>query len=730
MANRTDFDRREFLTVAVTAAGGVLLGPRLAPAAAPLDGLHDSEAAVGLTAFVEIGPDGTVTITAKSPEIGQGVKTSLPLLIAEELDADWTRVRVVEAPFDEMRFGSQGVGGSTSVSENWLALRRAGATARHLLVRAAAARWGVDPGSLRTEAGAVIHPRSGRRAAYGVLAAAAARLPVPKDVPLKSPAEFRLVGRRIGPADGLDLVTGRARYGLDARVPNMRHACIARAPFGGRLSDLRDEATLQIPGVQRVIPIEGSGQPLGLRPGVAVVADSTWAAIRGCRALGVTWQVADTAGTTQLGRGLAAALESRGKVLRNDGDVEAAFAAATRTAEAIYELPFLAHVPLEPPNCIADVRADRCEVWVPTQDPGDVRATVAETTGLPPDRVTVHPTRSGGGFGRRLMVDYAAEAALLSQRAGAPVQVVWTREDDLSHDFYRPAARHRLRAALDAGGRVTAWTHHLANPSRYAYAGATKVGPEASEFYPDDFPAASVPNLRYEYTNVDTAIPRGAWRSTLHSSNAFAVQSFMDEVAAAAGRDPLAFRLDLLGGPRQLPYHGHGGPVFDPGRLAGVLRLAAERGGWGSPKPAGRARGIAAHFTFGSYAAEIAEVSLDRAGGFRVERVVAAVDCGTVVNRSGAEAQVEGGILEGLCAALYGEITVERGRVRQTNFDTYRWLRLGEAPRIEAYFVASGESPPGLGEPPVPPIAPAVANACFALTGQRLRKLPLRPESG
>ncbi len=727
MPNLSAFDRREFLTVAATAAGGLLLGIRSGHASGRPDAPALPEAAIGLTAFVEIAPDGTVTITAKNPEIGQGVKTALPMMVAEELDADWKRVRVVEAPFDEMRFGSQGVGGSTSVSENWLPLRRAGATARHLLVAAAAAGWRVDPASLTTRAGFVIHRASHRRAGYGQLAAAAARLPVPAEVPLKSPAEFQLIGRRIAPADIGDLVTGKARYGLDTRVPGMRYACIARAPFGGRVADVRDEAALQVPGVRQVIPVAGSGEPTGVGPGVAVVADSTWAAIRGCRALGVTWQEADGAGTAELAGRLADALVRSGTVVRNDGDVDAAFATAVRTVEAVYELPFLAHVALEPPNCIADVRSDRCEVWAPTQDPGDVRGIVARTTGLPAERVTVHPIRCGGGFGRRLMVDYAGEAALLSQRAGTPIQVVWTREDDLSHDFYRPAGRHRLRAALDANGHVTAWAQHLANPSRYAYARAMGVKPEASELYPDDFPAACVPNLRYEYTNVETPIPRGAWRSTIHSANAFPVESFMDEVAAAAGRDPLEFRLDWLGVSRQLPYRDHGGPVFDPGRLAGVLRLAADRAGWGAPLAAGRAQGIAGHFTFGSYAAEVVEVSTDPKGDFRVDRIVAAVDCGIVVNRSGAEAQVEGGVLEGLCAALYGEITVERGRVRETNFDAYRWVRIGEAPVIEAYFVENGESPRGLGEPPVPPVAPALGNALYALTGRRIRRLPFRP---
>jgi isoquinoline 1-oxidoreductase beta subunit len=393
--------------------------------------------------------------------------------------------------------------------------------------------------------------------------------------------------------------------------------------------------------------------------------------------------------------------------------------------EATYELPFLSHTPMEPMNCLADVRADRCEIWGPMQNPDALRALVADVTGLNPASVTVHMTRSGGGFGRRLLSDYGAEAALLSKTVGASVQVFRTREDELQHDYYRPAGMHRLRAGLQ-GGRLIAWDQHLANPSRYAFADP-KRDPAASELYKDDFPGGFLPHVRMAYTLTRSAVPGGAWRATLHSANAFPVQSFIDELAHAAGRDPLEFRLELLGQPRHLSYEGHGGPELDTGRLAAVLRLAATKAGWSRPLPKGRARGIAAHFTFGSYVAEVAEVSRGEDKQVKVDRIVAAVDCGTVVNLSGAEAQVQGGVLDGLSAALYGEITVERGRVQQENFHQYRLLSMREAPRVEVHFIQGAEKPSGLGEPGLPPVAPAVANAIFALTGERIRKLPLNP---
>jgi isoquinoline 1-oxidoreductase beta subunit len=721
--------RRDFLRVSAGAAGGLLLtvsipaGVRRAFADAP-----NPTPGATLTAFVEIAPDGTVTIASKNPEIGQGVKTSLPLLVAEEMDAPWERVKVVQADLDP-RYGDQFAGGSTAVSDNWVGLRRAGATARHLLIAAAAARWGVDPSSCRTEPGTVIHPASGRRLGYGDVAAEAAKLPVPEGVPLKDPRTFRLVGTRIRGTDNPLIVTGRAQYGLDARVRGMRFACVARAPFGAEVESFDPAKALRVPGVRRVVRIDPRPNPMELRPGVAVVADTTWAAIQGRKALEVAWKHTDprTRDSVRLREEMTAALGGAGesKRLRDDGDVTAALGRAERVVEATYELPFLSHTPMEPMNCLADVRADRCEIWGPMQNPDGLRGLVAKVTGLEPSSVTVHLTRSGGGFGRRLLSDYGAEAALLSKAVGAPVQLFRTREDELQHDYYRPAGMHRLRAGLE-GGRVTAWEHHLANPSRYAFADP-KRDPAASELYKDDPPAGLLPHVRMTYTLTPSAVPGGAWRATLNSANAFPVQSFLDELADAAGRDPLELRLELLGQPRRLPYEGHGGPEIDTGRLAAVLRLAAEKADWTEPLPSGRARGIAAHFTFGSYVAEVAEVSRGDEGRVRVDRIVAAVDCGTVVNRAGAEAQVQGGVIDGLSAALYGEITVEEGRVRQENFHQYRLLAMSEAPRVEVHFIEGAEQPTGLGEPPLPPVAPAVANAIFALTGKRLRRLPLEP---
>jgi isoquinoline 1-oxidoreductase beta subunit len=719
--------RRDFIRVSAGAAGGLLLTITLPPSLRRA--LADSPTpGASLTAFIEIAPDGSITIASKNPEIGQGVKTSLPMLVAEELDAPWERVKVVQADLDP-RYGDQFAGGSTAISDNWMSMRRAGATARHLLIAAAAARWRVDPASCRTQPGVVLHPASGRRLAYGELAADAATLPVSEQVPLKDPASFRLIGTRVGGADNPLIVTGRATYGLDARVPGMRFACVARAPFGGDVASFDPAKAMRVPGVRRVVRIDPRPNRMELRPGVAVVADTTWAAIQGRKALEVTWKDTDTAtnDSARLREEMTAAIGGMGQArrIRDDGDVTAALGRAERVVEATYELPFLSHTPMEPMNCLADVRADRCEIWGPMQNPDDLRALVADVTGLSPASVTVHLTRSGGGFGRRLLSDYGAEAALLSKSVGAPVQVFRTREDELQHDYYRPAGMHRLRAGLQ-GGRLIAWDQHLANPSRYAFADP-KRDPVASELYKDDFPAGFLPHVRVAYTLTPSAVPGGAWRATLHSANAFPVQSFIDELAHEAGRDPLEFRLELLGAPRRLPYEGHGGPELDTGRLAAVLRLAAAKAGWSTPLPKGRARGIAAHFTFGSYVAEVAEVSRGEDKQVKVDRIVAAVDCGTVVNLSGAEAQVQGGVLDGLSAALYGEITVERGRVQQENFHQYRLLAMREAPRVEVHFIQDTEKPSGLGEPGLPPVAPAVANAIFALTGERIRKLPLNP---
>jgi isoquinoline 1-oxidoreductase beta subunit len=482
-----------------------------------------------------------------------------------------------------------------------------------------------------------------------------------------------------------------------------------------------------VPGVRQVVRITPRANPIELREGVAVMADNTWAAFEGQRALEVTYTEPNGAesSSASLEAAFRAGLERPGQRIRDDGDVDAALASAAKTLDVVYEIPFIAHAPMEPVNYTADVRGDRVELWGPTQDPGDARDLAAQVVGVPVANVTVHMERCGGGFGRRLMVDYAAEAAYLSKAVGAPVKVVRTREEDLQHDYYRPAGMHRVRAGLDARGTPVAWAQHLANTSRYEFALRPDV--VKSELYRDDFPAECLPNVRLEYTPVPSVIPRGAWRATLHSANAFVVQSAVDELAHLAGRDPVAFRLAMLGSPRRLRYADHGGPVFDTGRLAGVLRLAADRAGWSRPLPRGRGRGIAAHFTFGSYVAHVAEVSVDANGQPRVHRIVAAVDCGQLVNSSGAEAQVQGGVIDGLSSALFGQITVDSGRVRQSNFNDYRLLRMREAPSIEVHFARGSAPPSGLGEPPVSPVAAAVANALFTLTGKRTRRLPLSP---
>jgi isoquinoline 1-oxidoreductase beta subunit len=717
--------RRGFLWIGGSAAGGLAVGfvwPTVRPPQPP------TTPSAGFGPFIEIAPDGSVTLVARNPEIGQGVKTSLPMVLAEELDVEWSQVRVVQGDLDA-RYGEQFAGGSTAMASGWLPLRQVGAAARHALVLAAANRWNVATSACRTERGAVIHSPTGRRIRYGALAADAAKLPPLERPPLKDPKDFHLIGSRIPVADATDIVRGHAGYGLDMRLPGMLHAVVLKPPFGMRIAGVRDERARRMPGVRAVVRIDGRANPTELMEGVALVADTTWNAMQASKQLDLALAPASNARLTDseaLSAAFRAGLERPGTVLRADGNPDAALRSAAKLVTADYEVPFLAHAPMEPVNCTASVShsGTGCEIWGPMQDPGGACDLAAQVCGITPKQVAVHLTRAGGGFGRRLVSDYAAEAALVSKAVGAPVQVMWTREDDLGHDYYRPAGMHRLSAGLDGRGKVVAWTHRLVNTSRYAFAGRPADAVK-SEMYPDDFPAGSVANLRYEYTPIPCDIPVGAWRSTLHSANAFAVQSFVDELAHAAGRDPLEFRLMLLQPAQVRQYRAHGGPEFDTGRLAAVLELAATRSGWGTRPREGRARGIAAHFTFGSYAAHVAEVSADATGGIRVHRVVCAVDCGIVVNRSGAEAQVEGGIMDGLGAALHGEITIEAGRVAQRNFDRYRLLRMNEAPTVEVYFVPSTLPPSGLGEPPVPPVAPAVANAWFALTGQRIRRLPI-----
>ncbi|HEX2163691.1 MAG TPA: molybdopterin cofactor-binding domain-containing protein [Thermoanaerobaculia bacterium] len=739
-----EWSRRGFLKVLAAAGGGLVVGYDLAGCRAPVEPAGPAgpaEQAVRahrLDVFVEVRTDGLVTITAPVPEIGQGVRTALPMIVAEELAVDWDDVRVEQAPADE-RFGAMSVGGSDSVRAYWEPLRRAGAAARELLIAAAAAEWGVAAGDCAAAGGWVTHPPTGRRLGYGELAAAAAALDPVADPPLTPVDRFDVVGRRIRRVDLEPLVQGRAVYGIDVEVDGMRFATVERPPSEGAVLEGFDAgAALAVPGVIDVFAIE----PLMIddlrygrvRGGVAVVADGTWPALEGKRRLQVRWREGDAAedGSARLAERMRRALDGPPHlVVRDEGDFDREWAQGARRFEAEYELPLLAHGCLEPMGFTADVRADRCDAWGPTQVPLRLKRFLAAALDLPEEAVSVTPTLEGGGFGRRLAWDYGIEAALVSRRAGAPVKVLWTREDDVHGDYFRAPSLHRLQATADAAGRVTGWSHHLVTPPLNVHIGGPEV--EHPALYDvaggADLPYR-IPNLRFAHTPVDVALQLGSWRSVSHSFNVFAVNSFIDEIAAGTGVDPLALHRRLLGEPRQdgarlgLPGR-RGNPRWDTGRLRRVLDLAAEAAGWGEPLPAGRGRGIACSQFGETYNASVAEVEVAADGAVRVLRVVCAIDCGIVVNPDGVEAQVEGAVTDGVASVLQWEITFEKGRVRQSNFHDFPLLRIDQAPRVEVHLVPSREAPSGTGEPPYPPVPPAIVNAIYAATGKRHRRLPI-----
>lgn len=737
----TPLSRRLFLQVSATAAGGLMVGLRAADAAAG----GGKGAPIGL--FIRIDPDNRTTIGSHNPEIGQGVKTALPMILAEELDADWSLVTVEQLPLGvnvaadgsrSWKYLSQGAGGSTSVSDAWEPLRLIGAHARDRLVRAAAGRWTVAPETLRTEAGHVLGP-GGRRLSYGALAAEAAVLPEAATPPrLKDPSQFRIVGRPQRVTDARDIVTGKARYGIDVREPGALVAVMLRCPyFDGEVESLDDSAARRVPGVRNVLVIQGPKPDaplnLNLAAGVAVLADDTWSALKGREALKVVWRrgphaAESSSGLADQARDLLARPFGEGQVVRRDGDVAAGFAGAARRVTRTYSVPYVAHAPMEPQNAFVHVEGDRARVIAPVQMPGGAAA-VLRTLGVPTQNLQLEMTRVGGGFGRRLTNDFVAEAALISKAAGAPVRLVWTRDDDMRHDFYRPAGWHELSAGLDADGRVVAWTHRLASASKYyRRADVTADKMWEAELYPDDFPARLVPNLALEWRALQSGAPRGSWRAPAHTANAFAIQSFVDELAHEAGADPVAFRLRLLEPAQSLDYAQHGGPKFDTGRLAGVLKTAAEKIGWGRDPGRGRGLGIACHFTFGGYAAHAFEVEAESEGAVRIRRCVCAADVGRVINPLGLEAQMMGGTIDGVSTAMNAAITIEGGRVREANFNDYPLLTSSEAPDVEVHIVDSGAPPGGAGEMGIPTAAPALANAVFAATGKRLRATPFRPQ--
>jgi len=719
--------RRAFIYRGTAAGTGIIIGLRLPGSSLAQENDRPKEFTHNpFEAFVHVKPSGEITLIVAKSEMGQGVRTGLLIPLAEELEVDLDSVTVQQAETRPDIYHHLGTGGSHSTRQNYMPLRRAGATVRELMISAAADRWNVPRNQCFARNGAVLHQETSRQASYGELVEAASKLPLPdpEKVALKKESEFRLIGHRLPRVDVPAKVNGSAQFGLDVRVPGMLFAVIARCPtFGGKMTHFDAAKAKIMPGVVDVFEIPAQGQGVFTAGGVVVVANSTWIAIQARRALEITWDRGSAASESsdKLRQSLRSAAMNGGKRVRNDGDVDAALSGG-KVIEAIYELPFQAHATMEPMNITVHARADECEVWAPTQSPDWVQATVARMLGVPPQKVIVHTTFLGGGFGRRYMADYPAEAAQIAKKIDKPVQLVWTREDDMGHDFYRPASCHRFRGAVDAHGRPSAWSHTLASTSIAAMwhpdqgAEDTEVGGAKQMPY-------AIPNVRLEYAAVETAVPRAWWRSVEHSFNGFVVESFIDELAHAARRDPVEFRHSLLLKTTK-PLSDE--DDVDPLRLRKVLDVVVEKSGWGKPLPNGWGRGIASYASFGSYFAEVAEVSVSKEKGLKIHRIVAAVDCGIAVNPDGIRAQTEGAIIYGLSAASKTQITIQNGAVQQSNFMDFDPIRINEAPSIEVYLAPSGDDAGGMGEPALPPLAPAVANAIFAATGQRLRSLPFQ----
>ena len=718
MSEMNTTSRRKFLQTTALVGGGLVIGFHLPAFAKKIRDIGIPVAEnFAPNAFVRIGKDNIITVIVNHSEMGQGAYTSLPMIIADELDADWSKVKFEAAPVDPVYnhpgFGMQGTGGSTSTWVEWDRFRNAGATGRHLLVAAAAQTWNVDPSSCRTEKGFVIHNATGRKLSYGDLVDKAATITAPKEVKLKDAKDFKLIGKPMKRLDTPGKVDGSGIFAMDVKIPGLLTAVIARPPvFGGKVKSFNADKAKAIPGVKDVIQIDR---------GVAVIANGFWPAKLGRDALEVVWDdgplsTLDSKTQTQQYADLA---KQTGAVAKKEGDVAAAKSKAVKNFDVVYDMPYLAHAPMEPLNCVADVKADSCEVWVGTQFQTVDAMTAAGITGLKPNQIKLHTTLLGGGFGRRAVLDahFVSEAVQVSKAIKAPVKVVWTREDDIRGGYYRPRAYHTISAGLDAAGNPLYWNQHIVCQSfvvgtplaaMMVQNGVDGTAVEGANELP-----YHVPNHQLEWNMAPNGVPTLWWRSVGSSHTAFVVEGFIDELAKAAGKDPFEYRRMLMDKhPRQKK----------------VLEYVAQKAGWKNPLPAGRGKGIAIHESFGSVVAMVAEVSITKTNNLKVHRVVCAIDCGQVVNPDTIKAQMEGCVVFGLTAALYGEISFENGKVKQRNFHDYRMVRMNEMPVVEVHIMDSKEKMGGVGEPGVPPVAPAVMNALFTLTGKRVRKLPLQPD--